>query len=101
MKMDLALNKDATKPKQTNKQTNNLRKIQNSKTILTEKNSGTIGPIAEEEFILKFLILKQILLSSRTITFTFGQIPLRKVRTPYPPSYGFNSTTTILLEGRL
>ena len=34
---------------------------------------------------------------SRAIAFTFGQIPLGKVRTPYPPSYGLNSTTTVLL----
>ena len=35
---------------------------------------------------------------SHTITFTFGQIPLEKVWTPYPPSYGLNSTPTALLE---
>ena len=29
----------------------------------------------------------------------FRIIPLRKVWTPYPPSYGLNSTTTVLLEG--
>ena len=36
--------------------------------------------------------------SGRTITFTFGQIPLGKVWTSYPPIYGLNSTTTVLLS---
>ena len=35
--------------------------------------------------------------SSRAITFTFGQIPLGRYEHPYPPTYGLNSTTTVLL----
>ena len=45
--------------------------------------------------------LKVSLNYSHTITFTFGLMPLEKVRTPYPPSYGLNSITVVLIQGWL
>ena len=35
--------------------------------------------------------------SSCAIMFTFGQIPWLRYKPPYPPIYGLNSTTTVLL----
>ena len=37
--------------------------------------------------------------SSRSFTFTFGQIPRGKVWTPYSPSYRLSSSIAVLLEG--
>ena len=40
--------------------------------------------------------------SSNSITFTFGLIPLGKgTEPPYPPNYGSNSITAALLQGWL
>ena len=42
------------------------------------------------------IVVSEFVLQSR-ITFTFGSYPWERYEPPYPPSYGLNSTTTVLL----